>query len=136
MIEFEIAGMADYDFLKSSDHHISDWLLVSKITNGEILLAKKDDRVVGWLRFNYFWDNIPFMNLLMVSETFRNQGIGKGLVGTWESNMAKKGFSQVMTSTLSDEGAQHFYRQLGYRDSGSLILEGEALEILFVKNLR
>jgi hypothetical protein len=41
-----------------------------------------------------------------------------------------------MTSTLANEGAQHFYRKLGYRDSGCLILEDEPLEILLTKNLK
>jgi len=40
-----------------------------------------------------------------------------------------------MASYLSDETAQHFYRKLGYRDSGSLILENEALEIIFTKKI-
>lgn len=40
-----------------------------------------------------------------------------------------------MTSTLSNENAQHFYRKLGYRDSGGLLLPNEPLEIIFVKNL-
>lgn len=40
-----------------------------------------------------------------------------------------------MTSTLSNENAQHFYRKLLYRDSGSLLLENEPLEIIFTKKL-
>ena len=49
--------------------------------------------------------------------------------------MAAQGFRLVMTSTLSSEQAQHFYRALGYRDAGSLLLEGEPLEIFFTKRL-
>jgi ribosomal protein S18 acetylase RimI-like enzyme len=47
--------------------------------------------------------------------------------------MKKKGYEIVMTSTLSNEQAQHFYRKLGYKDSGSLLLENEPLEIIFTK---
>lgn len=40
-----------------------------------------------------------------------------------------------MTSTQSDETAQHFYRKLGYVESGSLLFENEPLEIIFRKSL-
>ena len=41
----------------------------------------------------------------------------------------------VMTSSQSDEKAQHFYRKLGYSDVGSLTLPKEPLEIIFMKKL-
>jgi hypothetical protein len=40
-----------------------------------------------------------------------------------------------MTSTVSAESAQHFYRRLGYRDAGCLFLPGESAEILFIKQV-
>ena len=40
----------------------------------------------------------------------------------WEDSLRKAGCRAAMTSTQADEGAQHFYRKLGYRDTGSLIL--------------
>jgi len=49
--------------------------------------------------------------------------------------MQKQGYDEVMTSTLSDETVQHFYRKLEYQDCGSLLLPDEALEILFLKSL-
>lgn len=49
--------------------------------------------------------------------------------------MKNKGYNLLMTSTLSNEQAQHIYRKLGYKDSGSLLLENEPLEIIFTKNI-
>ena len=49
--------------------------------------------------------------------------------------MQQRDNNQIMTSTLSDETAQHFYRKLQYQDCGSLMLPGEALEIFFLKSL-
>jgi hypothetical protein len=40
-----------------------------------------------------------------------------------------------MTSSLSAESAQHFYRKLGYTDAGCLFLPGESAEIFFLKQL-
>ncbi|MNW67820.1 hypothetical protein D3C74_464690 [compost metagenome] len=49
--------------------------------------------------------------------------------------MKQKGFEMVMTSTLSNERAQHFYRKLGFRDAGCLMFENEPLEIILTKVL-
>ncbi len=49
--------------------------------------------------------------------------------------MKGRGFERVMTSTLTNEDAQQFYRKLGYRDAGCLLLEHEPLEIFFYKSL-
>ena len=87
------------------------------------------------MRFGYFWDEIPFMNMLIISEEVRGKGIGKKLVTYWEKEMRRKNHKRVMTSTQSDENAQHFYRKLGYQDAGSLLLPREALEIIFIKEL-
>ncbi len=49
--------------------------------------------------------------------------------------MKQKGFNMVMTSTQADEGAQHFYRKLGYQDAGCLLLDTQPLEIFLTKPL-
>ncbi|MEM9986643.1 MAG: GNAT family N-acetyltransferase [Bacteroidota bacterium] len=106
-----------------------------KIKDGEILLSSSEEGPMGFLRFGYFWDEIPFMNMLIIEEHMRGKGTGTKLVWYWEEEMARRGYEMVMTSTLANENAQHFYRKLGYRDSGALLLPGEPLEILFVKGL-
>ena len=57
------------------------------------------------------------------------------MVAFWEKQMKTKGYGLVMTSSLSNEAAQHFYRKLNYVDSGALLLPEEPLEIIFVKKL-
>ena len=49
--------------------------------------------------------------------------------------MAGQGYKFVMTSSLSDEEVQFFYRKLGYTDRGALVLPDEPLEIIFYKNV-
>ncbi len=76
------------------------------------------------------------MNMLYILDDHRGKGNGTALVRFWEEQMLALGYESVMTSTLSNEQAQFFYRRLGYTDCGSLLLPGEALEIIFRKNLR
>lgn len=41
----------------------------------------------------------------------------------WEQDMHPQGYDMVMVSTQVDETAQHFYRKLGYKDCGGLVMD-------------
>lgn len=135
-MKIEYASEVDFEFILNNDKHVSKKLVKNKLKEKEIIIAKdQNNQIIGWLRFSYFWDNTPFMNMLYINEKYRNKGIGKELVGFWENEMKNLGYEMVMTSTLSNEQAQHFYRKLGYKDAGSLLLDDEPLEIIFTKNI-
>ncbi len=135
-MKIEYASETDFQYILNNDKHISRELIKTKIKGKEILIVREQDaKIIGWLRYSYFWDNTPFMNMLYLDEDYRSNGVGKELVGFWEIEMKRKGYELVMTSTLSNEQAQHFYRKLGYKDSGSLLLENEPLEIIFTKRI-
>jgi len=121
--------------LKERDCHLTEEIIRKKISDREIIVTEAAGKVIGLLRFGYFWDIYPFMNLIIIDEEYQRKGIGKQLVIFWEEEMKKRKHKYVLTSTQSDEEAQHFYRKLGYNDAGSLILPGEVLEIIFIKTL-
>ncbi|GAB2615628.1 GNAT family N-acetyltransferase [Pseudactinotalea suaedae] len=126
---------ADHAFLTEHERHISADELHGVIARGRVLVSEVDGAAAGWLRWGLFWDQIPFMNLLMVLEPHRGRGLGRALVEVWERAMAADGHSLVLTSTLATESAQHLYRHLGYVDSGSLLLPGEPTELVLRKEL-
>jgi len=136
-MNIKYATEEDFKYIVDNDKHISRELMLTKIREKEIIVVRDvANKNIGWLRYGYFWDNTPFMNMLYIDEDYRRKGIGKELVGFWENHMNNKGYDLVMTSTLSNEYAQHFYRKLGYKDSGSLLLENEPLEIIFTKKIK
>ncbi len=129
------AGREDVKVLERYDRHISAGEVRNAVDRGGILLMEKQGVFVGWLRYNLFWDNTPFMNMLYFLEEYRGKGYGTELVHFWEAEMWGKGYDMVLTSTQSDEQAQFFYRKNGYTDCGALLLPGEPLEILLLKRL-
>ena len=129
------AGPQDFVYLAEKDHIGRD-VIEEKVARREFIVVSQDERRVGFLRYNYFWDDVPFMNLLWVREESRSRGFGTQLILFWEEEMRKLGYGSVMTSTLSNnEGAQRLYRRLGYEDSGCLLVPGDPLELLFLKIL-
>ncbi|MGN0747123.1 MAG: GNAT family N-acetyltransferase [Aristaeellaceae bacterium] len=134
-MEIRCAAEKDIPWLTEHDRHIGADALHSSVRQGRILLAEQDGQTVGWLRWSLFWDEIPFMNMLFLLEGFRRQGLGRELVLRWEKDMQAAGCLRVMTSSQANEDGQHFYRRLGYQDAGALLLPGEPLEIIFLKEL-
>ena len=135
MITIKTAGTFDFAELYSNDKHISREMLDKKITDGEILIAELDGVFLGFLRFSFFWDEIPFMNMLVVVDGFRGHGVGTLLVSSWENKMREQGFKKVMTSTLESESAKHFYRKLGYTDLGMFKPFENQYEIILGKEI-
>lgn len=128
------ADERDFDILSKYDIHIKASELKKSIDDKRVLIMFNDE-FIGWLRFGFFWDSIPFMNMLYFLEEYRGKGYGRQLVSFWEKEMRDRQYKTVMTSTQSNEQAQFFYRKNGYSDCGSLLLPDEPLEIIMLKRL-
>lgn len=129
------AANEDLNFLCQYDMHITKEELINSILLNRIYIAEENEAVIGWLRYNLFWDNTPFMNMLYILEEHRKKGCGENIVQYWEKQMKSHNYSYVMTSTASDEYAQHFYVKLGYRAVGGFTFRNEPYEIILMKEL-
>lgn len=136
MIEIRYAVMADKELLLSKDSHIKENIWKDSINNNREIIMFVNSNFAGWLRYNLFWDKIPFMNMLYLLEEYRGKGYGTRMVEFWESEMIKHGYDKVMTSSQANESAQHFYRKLGYRDAGGFFPFCNDFEIIFTKELK
>ncbi len=121
--------------LLQHDRHISETELWNLVARGRILVAEDKGTFCGWLRWNLFWDNTPFMNMLYVLEPYRGTGLGTKLTAYWEYSMEALGYPTVMTSTASDEYAQHFYQKLGYETVGGFTPFGDPYVLILAKKL-
>ena len=130
---------ADRDFWFSLDRHLPEAAFGEKVRDGRGCVLLEDGEPAALMRWNLFWDLIPFCTLLYVAEGRRGRGLGRALMARWEADMKAQGHGMVLTSTQVDETAQHFYRRLGYRDCGGLILDipgyEQPMELFMAKKL-
>lgn len=128
------ANIDDFEFLVENDPHISSVELSKSLADNKIIvITGEKEKIIGWLRYNLFWDNTPFMNMLYILDGYRLNKLGTNLVLYWENEMKNLGYENVLTSTQSNEDAQHFYRKIGYREIGGFTLENDPYEIIFEK---
>ena len=140
MPNIRFATSSDWPFWHTLDKRISHALFLRKVEAGECYVAEQSGVSVGLLRWNRFWDEVPFCTLLYIEGPRRAQGLGRALVARWEEDMRALGHGMAMTSTQSDEDAQYFWRALGYRDAGSfdIAIPGyeQPPELIMLKDLR
>lgn len=139
MFDVDYATESDLVFWGQVDPDITESELLFTMARKRCYILKVGPIPVGVMRYSLFWDSIPFLNLIYIEESAHGRGYGSQAMEHWESEMCIAGFPCVMTSARVDEEAQFFYRGLGYRDTGCLILDIPRLtqpaEIFFVKQL-
>ncbi|MDD4113553.1 MAG: GNAT family N-acetyltransferase [Herbinix sp.] len=138
---FRISNVTDKDkdFWFTLDGHFKEQEFALKVRDKRGYVIWDDDNPVGILRYGLFWDNTPFLNLIYLVESYRRRGFGEKAISYWEEEMRLLGYKAVMTSTQVDEDAQHFYRKIGYKDVGGLVLEipgyEQPMEMFMMKSL-
>ena len=119
------------------DRHLPESGFEEKVKSRQGYVLFKDTQLVGILRYNLFWDNIPFCTMIFIDNRFRGMGYGKQLMDYWEQDMRSQGYGMLMTSTQVNEDAQHFYRRLGYKDSGGFVIDipgyEQPMEMIMIK---
>ena len=122
MTKIEYVTSNDKTFWYSLDKHLPEKEFENKVANKQGYVLCADDKPVGLLRYNLFWDNTPFCTLLFIDWQEQHKGYGKQLLKHWEEDMKAQGYGMVLTSTQVNETAQHFYRKNSYKDCGSLVM--------------
>lgn len=139
MTEIRYVCHEDKEFWYSLDKHISEAEFENKVRDKRGYVLLEDGKQIGLLRYGLFWDNTPFCNMLFVDWEYQKKGYGRMLVEYWEQDMKSQGFGLVMTSTQVDEDSQHFYRKIGYKDSGCLVIDileyAQPMEMFMIKAL-
>lgn len=134
-LDIRYSRVKDLNFLLSIDKHIKKDKYIEKIKNNESILTSLNNENIWFLRFNYFWDEIPFLNLIFIKEKYRGKWFWKKILDFWELEMKELWYKKVMTSSLSNEKAQNFYRKNWYKDIWWFIINNEPNELLFLKEI-
>ncbi len=139
MIKIKYVEQKDRSFWFSLDKHLSEAEFDNKVQTKRGYVLFENENPVGILRYHLFWDNTPFCSLLFIASSYQKQGYGRMLMKYWEDDMKSQGYGMTMTSTQVDEEAQFFYRKLGYKDCGSLIIDipkyAQPMELIMIKKI-
>jgi GNAT superfamily N-acetyltransferase len=105
-----------------------------KLQAGSLLVATRDDRLVGYLMWTLLW-GFPFVEYARVLPAHRNQGIGTRLVERLARDAAKRGHPRLWSST-TDPRALRWHERNGFHQIGEIEWAwGRAREVMLIKEL-
>lgn len=137
MIKIRYMERGDQAFWFRLDKHLPEAEFDHKVKARRGYVLELDGMPIGILRYNLFWDNTPFCTMLFIEKEYQGKGYGKRLVKHWENDMKAQGYGMLLTSTQVNEQAQNFYRKLGYKDCGGLVIDippyAQPMELFLLK---
>ena len=137
MITIRYLKPSDKTFWYRLDQHLPEKEFDNKVQTKRGYILLLNDKPIGLLRYNLFWDNTPFCTMVFVDWEYQRKGYGRKLIEYWEQDMKAQGYQMLLTSTQVDEEAQHVYRKLGYKDCGGFVIDipefAQPMEMFFIK---
>ncbi len=134
-VNIRFAKDDDLKFVQQ-DGHVSEDIVLRKIRNEEVIVAEKDETLVGYLRIEYLWSTLPYIAFIYVNEPFRKQGIGKSMLNFLTGWLNEQGHNALYSSSQTNEPSpQNWHRHMGFEDCGTLkgINDDGSGEIFFRK---
>jgi|SRR5581483_988229 len=129
------ATASDFFFLAAMSTGVREPVLRKQISDGRIRIVESNGQPIGFLKFYVLWENLPFLEVIRLQESFRFQRFGTEAVREWEREMRTAGHNIALISTVVTETAQHFWRKIGYEDCGALNFGDRPTELFLVRKL-
>ena len=88
-----------------------------------VFTAKKDGDAIGFLIYNIWWGNCPFIELIKIRENSQKQGIGKALLKEAATEIKNKNFKTLISSSevINDVG-KDFHTKCNFEKLNTLNL--------------
>lgn len=111
-----------------------------KIQQKQIILAVLNKQIIGILKFSYFWDTRPYMDLIYVDPDYRKEGIGKSLLNFLEDYLVREGYFYLFSSSEEPEKTpQQWHKKMGFQECGVIdkinLPHNKNREIFFFKRI-
>ena len=138
MYSIRPAGAADVPALQALDGLFSgsphsEALFLRAISEGRVAVAESEG-VVGYVRWDYFWDDIPLCLTVRVDPPHQRRGVGRRLYEYVEGGFRRAGCTFWLSSTEKDnERSRLFHERLGFRRIGALEELGQDVAEVFYR---
>ena len=139
MTTISIATQDDILHCNAIDHNLGFQtnmpVFIHAARESRLLVASIDNTVVGYLRYNWLWDEkLPYIQVLRVHTDYQRQGIGKALIEALEEELKQKNIASFLSSTEeTNTDSLAFHEALGFENCGALSINEEGQPEIFLK---
>lgn len=131
------ATLDDLTFV-AQDGYLAEDVVRQKIEAGDVFVAECAGERAGYLRLEYLWSKLPYVELIRVLAPHRRRGVGRSLLAFAEADAVARGHTVLYSSSQADEPEpQAWHRRMGFVECGFLagVNEGGIGEVFFRKAL-
>ena len=113
----------------------SDQLLLDAIADGMVAVAVAEGGgVVGYMRWDYFWQTMPLCLTVCVKPEHQRRGLGRRLYEHAEDSFRRAGCAFWLSSTEeTNDVSIRFHEALGFRRIGALGELGQDVPEVFYR---
>ena len=99
------------------------WYIESRIRDDRVFLAQKNTENMGFLIYDIWWGNCPFIELIKVRPDHQRQGTGLSLLDAAIKEIRTLNFKKLISSSeiMNDMGLS-FHERAGFKKTGTLML--------------
>ena len=133
-----IAGKQHKAWLVSQDTSVDVEWVERCIGLNEYLIAERNQKPIGFLRWSRFWGKVPYMDMIYVSPWAQGTGAGALLLSHLEKVAGGLGIEIMMTSCESNEREPfEWHLKQGFKPIGEIKVPTvqTSREIFLVKHL-
>ena len=69
--------ISDKEFWYSLDKHLPETEFENKVYTKRGYILSLEEKPIGLLRYNLFWDSVPFCTMLFIDRSYQRKGYGK-----------------------------------------------------------
>lgn len=134
-VEIKYATKDDLDVCHVFDKYNTNEVLLEKIQRDMVILAWLDKSCAGYLRWDWFWNRLPYLSLIQVNAQERNKGVGFKLINNWQQTLKEQNFDFILSSSQKNEpSAINWHLRQGFQQIGQLSsLNEDGSEEIFMR---
>jgi L-amino acid N-acyltransferase YncA len=105
------------------DYHPTSYLQTRLHDNMAFVAKDNSKNAIGFLIYNIWWGNCPFIELIKIHKSYQRQGIGLALLEEAKREIKSKGFKKLISSTeIVNQLGLGFHDKAGFKKLNSLDL--------------
>ena len=132
-MKIRLANKHDLSFIIKYDNLVLNHKELIK--EDKYYVIEENRELIGFLRYNLFWDHIPFINLFYIEEDKRKSGYGTNLLNYFINEMLKNNYQVIMTSSQSKEEGKYFFLKNNFNIVGGFNPYNEDYELILERRL-
>ena len=115
------AEKKDLSFCMGFDHSHREDIIENKIDMHEIIVVERCREIIGYLKIEYIWSQLPYIGLIILKPEFRGRHVGSLMLQYLTDFLRANDYDVLLSSSqVNEPETQMWHRKMGFVECGIL----------------